>query len=67
MEREINLSDRELDTVTGSGSDPREQPDYQHWREGQHAPTPAEWRAIGEMISAIYNSGHSPHLGSPLK
>jgi hypothetical protein len=67
MERHINLSDKELDIVIGAGSNARESASYHHWRERPQAPTPAEWRAIGEMLSANYISSHSPSLGSPLK
>ncbi len=58
--RELGL--HELEEVSGAGV----------WDEygaarAAHAPTQAEWTAIGKQLSAIYIADHPPHLGQPLK
>jgi hypothetical protein len=62
----IELTDEELNTVTGAW-DPGGQEYGARWAAARAAPTPAEWKAIGEQLSAIYIANHSPHLGRPLK
>ena len=63
----IELTDEELNTVTGAW-DPGGQEYGAHWAAARRAAhTPAEWKAIGEQLSAIYIANHSPHLGRPLK
>lgn len=62
----IELTDEELNTVTGAW-DPGGKEYGARWTAArQAAPTPAEWRAIGEQLSAIYAANHSPRLGRPL-
>ena len=62
----IELTDVELNTVTGAW-DPGGKEYLARWAAArQTAPTAAEWRAIGEQLSAIYTANHSPHLGRPL-
>jgi hypothetical protein len=62
----IELTDEELNTVTGAWD--RGGQEYgARWAAARAAPTPAEWKAIGEQLSAIYIANHSPHLGRPLK
>ena len=62
----IELSNEELAIVTGAW-DPGGQEYGARWAAARSAPTPAEWKAIGEQLSAIYIANHSPHLGRPLK
>jgi hypothetical protein len=62
----IELTNEELSTVAGAW-DPGGQEYGAHWAAARAAPTPAEWKAIGEQLSAIYIANHSPHLGRPLK
>lgn len=67
--RELGLN--ELEKVSGGGWDPGGTNYGAAWAAAQAAtqtaPTPAEWKAIGEQISANYIANHSPHLGQPLK
>jgi hypothetical protein len=62
----IELSNEELNTVTGAW-DPGGQQYGARWSAARAAPTPAEWKAIGEQLSAIYIANHPAHLGRPLK
>jgi hypothetical protein len=62
----IELTNEELETVTGAWD--RGGQEYgARWAAARAAPTAAEWRAIGEQLSAIYIANHPPHLGQPLK
>jgi hypothetical protein len=62
----IELTDEELNTAVGAW-DPGGQEYGARWAAARAAPTPAEWKAIGEQLSATYIANHSPHLGQPRK